>query len=605
MSNKVAVTIISPNQKEYSVWAFKGQTIYDALLFHHIEHEGYCGGHGTCGKCKLKAIGQLSEMAETEKELILPEELKQGVRLACRAIIEGPITVYLENYTINNETLLHHGIANNLEAGEVIIHKFFIPGLDKNFPIPIHSRIKEALPGFEINLTPDNINELLSIDRAGRPSLKLYGPIFRDKEINYVSRTMEGVFGIAFDLGSTSLFAALVNLIDGQVVAVSSKANMQRIYGADIISRLSYALDNETGQNSLHQILINNMNSMIEELTNEIGVLPRQVYLYTVVGNPVMLHFFTKISVQGFASFPYLGAFVDDMEIKAKELGLFGHPRAYINILPQIGGFVGADTTGVLLNLEEIKSCYLMIDIGTNGEIVLHKDGKLWATSTAAGPAFEGGQITCGMRASQGSVDKVFLDEDNQFNFNIIGSDEPVRGICGSGIIDLVACLLKANYIDENGIIQENEHMQLKLLHNGIERQLVIYDKDDILPGKPILFTQEDIRQVQLAKSAIRTGLDLLLAEAKVNYDELENIYLAGAFGNYLNPVSSIAIGLLPPVDSNKVVNIGNAAGNGAVLALISPQKRDYAKEIARNINYIELANNPDFQARFLENLNF
>ncbi|NLJ71561.1 MAG: DUF4445 domain-containing protein [Syntrophomonadaceae bacterium] len=605
MSDKAALTIINIEQKEYTVWAFKGQTLYDALLLHHIEQAGYCGGLGTCGKCKLIAKGELNELTLTEKEKLLPEELKQGMRLACQAIIEGSVSVYLDNYNFDSDYIMQYGIPNNLEVGEVKIHNFFISGLDKNYPVPIYTRIKEALAAYEVALSPENINELLSIDRAGRPSLKLYCPVFDNKTINYVGRTMEGVYGVAFDIGSTSLFAALVNLIDGQVVAVSSKPNMQRIYGADIVSRLSYALDEESKENSLHQILINNLNSMIEEMTSALEVAPRQVYAYSVVGNPVMLHFFTRISVQGFANYPYLAAFREELSILAKDIGLSGHSAAVVNVLPQIGGFVGADTTAALLNLAEVKSSYLLIDIGTNGEIVLHKDGEMWATSTAAGPAFEGGQISSGMRASPGSIDKVFLDENKVFNFNIIGQEEPVRGLCGSGIIDLVASLFEVNYIDKNGIIQEKEEMQFKILHNGVEKQLVIYDEEDILPGQPILFTQEDIRQIQLAKSAIRTGIDLLLERAKVTYEELDNIYLAGAFGNYLNPVSSITIGLLPPIEPSKVVNIGNAAGNGAILALISSANRELAKNITENINYVELANNPDFQARFLENLNF
>lgn len=604
LEEQIAVTIIRPNQREYTLWAFKGQTVYDILLLQHFEQEGYCGGNGICGKCKLKVIGQSSEITETEREMLLPEEIKHNIRLACRAIINGPVTVYIDDYTSYYESLLHHGIENNLATKQVKIQRFFISGLDKSFPIPIHRRISEALVSYEVKLPPDNINELLAIDRAGRPTLQLYGTIFAEKYVKHVSRTMEGVYGVALDLGSTSLFGALVNLVDGQVVAVSSKANMQRIYGADIISRLSYSLESKEGEDNLHQILINNINSIIEELAEVADILPRQIYNYTIVGNPVMLHFLTRISVKGLAQFPYLGGFVDELEFLAKDLGLIGHQWADLHILPQIGGFIGADTIGILLNLEEVKSSYLMIDIGTNGEIVLHKKGQFWAASAAAGPAFEGGQISSGIRASQGSIDKVYVDDHGEFIFNIIGNG-PVRGICGSGIIDLVASLLATNYIDKNGIIQEATEKQLKVLNYENERQLVIYDQDDILPGKPILFTQEDVRQVQLAKSAIRTAIDMLLEVAKVDYAELDNIYLAGAFGNYLNPVNSIAIGLLPPIQPNKVINIGNAAANGAILALLFPEKIADASKLARKVEYFELANSPNFQKHFLDNLNF
>ncbi len=601
---QVAVTLVRPNQKEHTIWGFSGQTIFDILLLQHFELEGYCGGNGICGKCKLKATGHLSEITATEREMLLPEEIKHNIRLACRAVVNGPATVYIDNYTSYHESLFHHGMANNLETQEVKLHKFFISGLDKSWPVPIHRRIMEALADYELRLTPDNLNEISSLDRAGRPALKLYASIFQDKFVRYVSRTMEGVYGIALDLGSTSLFGVLVNLVDGQVVAVVSKANMQRIYGADIISRLSYSVESQEGEANLQQILINNINSMVEELIGMADVLPRQVYSYSVVGNPVILHFLTKVNVKGFTSFPYLGVFVDAMKLNAKDLGIIGHQEAQVYLLPQVGGFIGADTIGVLLTLEKNRSSYLMIDIGTNGEIVLHKDGQVWVTSAAAGPAFEGGQISCGIRASSGSIDRVYLDDTGQFKFGIIGNS-PVRGICGSGIIDLVACLLKADYIDTNGIIQEGENGELKTLKHDYGRQLVVYDGDDILPGQPILFTQEDIRQVQLAKSAIRTALDLLLEEAEVDYQELDNIYLAGAFGNYLNPLNTINIGLLPDIEPSRVINIGNAAANGAVLALLSPEKRAYASDLAKKVNYVELANSPNFQARFLDNLNF
>lgn len=603
MSEKVAITVVSSSGKEYMVWGFLGQSIYEALLLHNFDTEGSCAGRGTCGKCKIRVEGSVSPISEADRERLLPEELKQNIRLACQTVIEGPVTVYLDNYEALDKAFLYHGIENNITEREVKVQSFYIPGLDKELCIPIHSRIREALRDYEVNLTSDNINQLLSIDRLGRPSLELQAVIFNNQIVKYVSREKEGVYGIALDLGSTSLFAALVDLVEGNVIAISSITNMQRIYGADVISRISYANQNEENQRNLQQILINNINNMIEELVNESRILPRQIYSFVAVGNPIMLHFFAGISVKGFSSFPYVGAFTDELVLKAKDIGLLANSDAEIILLPQVGGFVGADTIAALLNLETVNSCYLMVDIGTNGEIILHKDGQMWATSAAAGPAFEGGHISCGVRAGAGSIDKVYLNEDERLEFHVIG-DQPVRGICGSAVIDLVACFLKANYIDNNGIIDPNA-CKLKVLNNDLDVQLVIYDQDDIIPGKPVIFTQEDIRQVQLAKSAVRTAIELLMETAEVSYSELDNIFLAGAFGNYINPANALTIGLLPPTDVNKIKNIGNAAGNGAILALLSSAKREKASQIAKNITYIELANHPDFQKYFLENLNF
>ncbi|HZK44053.1 MAG TPA: ASKHA domain-containing protein [Syntrophomonadaceae bacterium] len=603
MSDKVAVTVISSTQKEYIVWGFKGQSVHEVLLLHNYDYDAYCGGRGTCGKCKMRIEGSISEVTKDEQAMLLPEESKQNLRLACKTIILGPVTAYLDTYEAQTKSVLYPGI-ENMPDGKTKIKSFFIPGLDKEFGIPIYRRIKDALVDYELNLSPENINELLSIDRIGRPSLELKAVIFKDKLVKYVSRGTEQVYGIALDIGSTSLYAVLVDLIDGKNVAISSKANMQRIYGADILSRLSYAIKNKEAEHNLHQILVNNINSMIEEIIAETGILSRQIYSYIVVGNPVMLHFLTRISISSFASSPFLGAFADELQLRAKDIGILGNFDAELTILPQIGGFVGADTIGALLNLKDDKTCYLMIDIGTNGEIVLHKDGQMWATSAAAGPAFEGGHITHGVRAGQGSIDKIFLNKNEELEFSFIG-EGPVRGLCGSAIIDLLAYLLQTDYIDVNGIINPQAVGHLKVINHDSDLQLLIYDQDNILPGNPIIFTQEDIRQVQLAKSAIKTAIDLLMDVADISYEELDNIFLAGTFGNYLNPASSITIGLLPEVKVEKVRNIGNAAGNGAILALLSAEERAYASKLSKLVNYIDLANHPDFQDRFIENLNF
>ncbi len=604
MSEKVAVTVVDLQQKEYTVWGLAGQTVMEVLLLHNVENDSYCGGNGTCGKCKVKIAGLVNEITATEYQMLLPEELKHDIRLACRTVIYGPVKVFLEGYESYIPQFMPSRLIKDNDEEKIRIHSFFIPGLDKEQPVAIHRRMAEALNGYELDISRDNINQLLSIDRVGRPSLQLYAVVFPGRIVKYISREPEGIYGIAIDLGSTSLFAALVNLIDGQVIAVASKTNMQRIYGADIISRLSYSMKNEEGEKNLHQILINNINSMIEELINQSAITSKQILTLNVVGNPVMLHYFANISIKGFASFPYMGAFVDELQLRAKEVGLIANDDARIYLLPQVGGFVGADTVAALLNLENQSACYLLVDIGTNGEIVLHKKGQMWATSAAAGPAFEGGHITCGVRAGQGSIDKVWLGENDELEFNLIG-DKPVRGLCGSAIIDLTASLLKAGYIDNNGIINLRPDKQLKVITDPSPAHLIIYDQADILPGQPIIFSQEDIRQVQLAKSALRTAIDLLLEKANLSYKELDYIFLAGAFGNFLNPVNSIAIGLLPPLKPNKVVNIGNAAANGAISALLSCAKRNYAVQLAKKIDYIELANNPSFQEHFINNLNF
>lgn len=604
MTDKVAITVVDMGEREYIVWGLKGQTLMEVLLLNAVENENYCAGNGTCGKCKVRTEGLLNEITPTERDLLLPEEIKQKVRLACRTIVNGDSKVYIEEIESYIPQFIPDQIEKDSSGEQIYLHSFFIPGLDKDIPIALHRRITEALPEFKLDISLDNINELLTIDRPGRPSLQLYAVVFPEGIVKYISREPEIIYGIAIDLGSTSLFASIVDLASGKVAGVVSKTNMQRIYGADIVSRLSYALENEEGEKNLHQILINNINSMIEDLVKQAGITLRQVFTLSVVGNPVMLHFFANINIKGFTSFPYMGAFVDELQLRAKEIGIMANDEACVSLLPQVGGFVGADTVAALLNLEEKTSSYLLVDIGTNGEIVLHNRGRMWATSAAAGPALEGGHITCGIRAGSGSIDKVWLEDNNELKFNYIG-EKPVKGLCGSAIIDLTAVLLAGNYIDNNGIINQVAEQGLKVINDDSSPYLVIYDQEDILPGQPIIFSQEDIRQVQLAKSALRTAIDLLLERAKLTYEDLDNIFLAGAFGNFLNPVNAVNIGLLPPVEAHKIINIGNAAANGAILSLLSNAKRNYASTLGKKIEYVELAYNQGFQAEFINNLNF
>lgn len=606
MSEQIRITVTNTDGRKKYIWTYTGKNLWDVLTTNGFDTGGICGGTHICNKCKLKVQGQVSVMSEKEKEKLLPEEIKTGMRLACYCIVNGPAEVFFENNQGDLAKPLKHFWGNNLEKDETVkIRQIFIPGLDKNAPLPIYQRIKEVLPDCLIDITPSNLNELQTLDRPGRPSIELQAVIIDENHVKYIGKKHEKAYGIALDIGTTSLFAALVDLENGETAAVSSTSNMQRIYGADVISRIGYCRENSEGLEKLHQVLINGINIMIDDLMEKAGTKSRQIYRLTAVGNPVMLHFLAGISVDGFAEAPYTGLFSDELSIKGLSLGLRVNQDAAMILLPQIGGFVGADTIACLLTLEnQANSCYLMIDIGTNGEVVLSNHGDMWAASAAAGPAFEGAGITSGTRACNGSIERFFINEDGIIEFTVIGQDV-VKGICGSAIIDLTACLLKAGYINENGVITEKAADQFKIINNQRGRELILYDGENILKGKPVVINQEDIRQVQLAKAAVRTAIDILLAKAKVSYEDIENIYLAGAFGNFLSPENSVAIGMLPPVNTGIIKNIGNAAGEGAIMALLSAQKRAEAQMYKEKVKYVELALYPGFQDKFIENLNF
>jgi len=604
MADKVKIRLVYPDGTDYIYWTFPGVNLWQSIASCGIDVAGSCSGKGTCGKCKVRIEGEVDEPSKDELRYLLPEEIKVGERLACYCNVENPLTVYLDygDFDSDAKSKLFKEIKQYQLETRFKLRKIFIPGLDKDEPIPLQRRLKKALPGLEIKLNSNNWNELARLDRAGRPALELSALVCEQRQVKYIGRAGKNVYGIALDIGSTSLFAALINLNTGELAAMASRTNMQRVYGADVISRISYSLENSDGLFKLHQVLLNSINVLVEELLQDAAVSTSDLYEYAIVGNPVMLHFLLNINPSGFAVAPYCGVVIDELDLGASELGLVAHEDTRAYILPQVGGFIGADIIAGLLTLGAEKSgIYLFIDIGTNGEIVLYNSGQLWAASAAAGPAFEGGGISCGARAGIGIVDRVDIDNEGNLHFQIPGA-QIARGICGSAVIDLIAAMLKLGLLDNKGIItaeaahkfctRESERgLEIILLNNGSDSVLVI--------------NQEDIRQIQLAKAAIRTAIDLVLKQAGVAYDQLQKIYIAGTFGSYINPENAMLIKLLPLVERKKIINLGNAAAQGAMLALLSAAKRREARILQSKIELVELTRHRNFQENFIKNLDF
>lgn len=606
MPDHVKMTIIDPDGNEISRWTIKGQTVWEAMEVAGWDTNSSCGGQGTCSKCKFRMSGGISELTPAEKERLIPDELSSGQRIACLVTVEDDFTVNLDywpgkDYSKTNllqyktGTVGHMGVSNQI---------FFIPGREAEAPQPIYDRIKNALSSYRLELSADNINYLARLDRQGRPALELHGVILDDVRVIQVGRQRETLLGLALDIGSTSLFAALLDLETGQMLAMASHSNLQRIYGEDIIARVHYANEHEDGGLTLQRILLNNINSMIDEMLAATGAKQANIYKVTVAGNPVMLHLFLGISVAGFGTAPYRGVFSADICMPAQGLGLKVNTLGTVHILPQLGGFVGADTTACLLTLQSVQEqTFLLIDIGTNGEIVLNHRGAMWAASAAAGPAFEGGALSCGMRAGQGAVDKVVWD-NGQLDFRVIGGGI-ARGICGSGIIDLLSVLLLNGFIDSNGMFTDRAVHQFKLGSGARGLEMILAHDRESLSTARLVFNQEDIRQIQLASAAIRTAIELILTTAELDISQVEYVYMAGAFGNYVEPASLINIGLLPGFETGKIRNIGNAAATGAIMALLSEEKAREAAELKSKIKCIELADQESFQELFVKNLNF
>lgn len=387
-------------------------------------------------------------------------------------------------------------------------------------------------------------------------------------------------YALAFDLGTTTVVAFLMDGTTGKVLARASCVNPQSKYGADVISRIQYAMDGQAQQ--LAQCIRDALAELTVQSAREAGIEPARITTVSLVGNTAMHHLLLGIDPKPLTVPPYMPSVSEAMEVAADFLPVAEGTK--MRILPNIAGFVGADTVGCLVATEfdKLDAVTLMIDIGTNGEMVLgNKDGFL-ACSTAAGPAFEGAKISCGMRGAAGAIDHVRL-EKGQVTHSVIGGGEAI-GLCGSGLLDLVAVLLQTEDMDESGCMDEDTYT---------------------IPGSGVTLTQKDVREVQLAKAAIRAGIELMCRKRGIRPEDIQKVYLAGAFGSFMDPASACAIGMIPPCLQNRIESIGNAAGTGAQACTLSRKAYDYSRALAEKAEFLELASMPEFNDCYVDCLLF
>ena len=419
------------------------------------------------------------------------------------------------------------------------------------------------------------------------------------------------IFGAAIDIGTTTVVAKLIDMTDGRCLATQADLNPQSRYGDDVISRIAYA-ETDAKLAELQKVITDCISDLIARLCKQAGVDAKCIYEMAVVGNTTMNHIFLKLPVKQLGQAPYKAFSLDAKDTPASELVLQINPAGNIHTVANIAGFVGSDTTAVALavDIDSAEEMTLAVDIGTNGELVLGTGDKLYAASCAAGPALEGARITCGSRAAEGAIEAVVAGEDD-IVLDVIG-DCPPRSICGSGLIDAVAVLLNLGIIDATGRFARPNTLEGKLSPAIASR---IFEQD----GQPafvlaraanvserdLILTQKDIRQVQLAKAAIRAGIKLLQKKVGITDADIQRIFLAGAFGNYIRAESALRIGLLPDVPAESIHFVGNAAAAGAQMILLSQRCRDKACELARKIEYVEIAHEPDFQAVFADSMSF
>jgi uncharacterized 2Fe-2S/4Fe-4S cluster protein (DUF4445 family) len=417
-------------------------------------------------------------------------------------------------------------------------------------------------------------------------------------------------FGLAIDIGTTSVVTTLLELDSGEQLASVSSLNPQAVFGGDLMSRIAFAQFNPGNLRKLQTRIVGLLNQHIGEICRESGVLPKWIYKAVVVGNTCMHHILLGIDPSHVGLAPYAPVMRHAVTLPARELFLKLQPEARVCLLPIVAGFVGADAVAVTLatRLDESAEVRIAVDIGTNGEVILGSRDRLWACSAPAGPAFEGAQIRHGMRGALGAIDRVSVDDD--IHVHTIGETDAL-GVCGSGLLDLIAGLLDAGVIDWTGLIQVEARealppkLRARVGRRGEERQVVVLRPGEAGARHEIVLTQDDVRQVQLAKGAIASGVAMLQHVAGISNERVAELLLAGGFGNYISIRSAVRIGLIPPLPEQKIRYVGNAASLGAQLCLLSETERERAERVAARIEHVSLAAHPDFEAIFVDAMNF
>lgn len=585
-------------------------TVLEAAKAVGVDITAVCGGLGRCGKCRviIEAGGEsLDPATEAERNLLSETELSMGYRLACQVLVRGDLVVRIpEESRTGRQRLLIEGIEVPVKL-EPYVRKYFVE-IPKPSLLDLRSDAERLLDTLKekygldgLIIEPFVLQELPSALREA--DWKATVVIWNNKFIIGVEPgdTTNRNFGCAVDIGTTKIAGYLLSLNSGLLLAVDSLMNPQAIYGEDVISRITYVSKGAKELRALQRTVVDGINKILENLMDKTGVRPDEVYEMTVVGNTAMHHIFLGINPRYVALAPYPPVIRGSVDVKARDIGVKINPNGNVHMLPVIGGFVGADAVAVILatKLYEADDICMALDIGTNTEVILGNKELLMAASCASGPAFEGAHIKYGMRAATGAIESIKIDPETlEVEYKTIDNVKP-RGICGSAIIDAIAEMLKAGIIDFSGAFnREIKSPRLRLSENGFE--FVIAWSDETAIGKDITITQKDIREIQLAKAAIHTGCTILMRKMGIRESDISAFFLAGAFGTYINPESARIIGMYPEIPLNRVHVVGNAAGTGARMCLVSKSMRRKVEEIHRIVKYVELAAEPDFQAEFL-----
>ncbi len=581
-----------------------GTTLFSAAHWIGLPIDSTCGGRGTCGKCKVRVVEGASEVTTADHRLLRKDEVDNGWRLSCQARI-------YEDIACEVPQLLRVPKAATMGLSRLVIidpnvRKVYLeltePDLhDQRSDV---SRLRDALTAEGHDMSA-GVPVLRTLPKALREAGFKVTAVLAGEQLVAVEPgdTTEECFGVAFDVGTTTLVGTLMNLRTGMAAAVRSTLNGQAPFGADVISRISHAMNGQESLDELKTAVVTTMNGILDELYREAGVTPERTYEAVVVGNVTMLHLLFGIDPTPISMMPFTPAFMDALSVPASEVGLRIHPAGYIQTLPALGAYVGADiVSGVLATgIAREDKLRVFVDVGTNGEIVIGSSQRTLATAAPAGPAFEGSQIKCGMRATDGAIEGVHLGEG--VDLQVIGGDVPALGLCGSGLVDAVAQLLNVGLLDHSGRMLSASEAPPN--HPLADRLIEVEGVKAFLLAEGVYLSQRDVRELQFAKGSIATGIKVLMDILGVSTSDLDEIFLGGSFGSYLNPESAKIIGLVPPVEVDKIIAVGNSAGEGAKIALLSYRERQVAFELPSRIEYVELSGRTDFNDAFVSVLRF
>jgi uncharacterized 2Fe-2S/4Fe-4S cluster protein (DUF4445 family) len=580
-----------------------------------IDHP--CGSRAICGKCRVRFTAGAPEPTEAERSLLTPEDLASGWRLSCQCTVAGDSAVEIPEASLIRglKTFGTDDLFADSFEPQIRRHRITLLPAGSDDQITLLSEIRRAIEWPRpLSASQDTLRALPGVtsESEGRLTVTLDG----DELVALHSRHSDSApLGVAVDLGSTTVAAAMVDLATGHVLASADALNPQVRYGADVITRVHHVQSQSEGNRDLHRAAVEVISDLVGDLSGRCDVSPADVMAMTVAGNPIMLHTLLGVDVRSFGLAPYMGVWTDAIVVRASDLGLPLCPTAWVRLFPMVLSNVGGDTVAAAIatGLDQAEGLTLLIDLGTNSEIVLGQRDRAIATSTAAGPAFEGAAISQGMRAAHGAIDRVSLGADGDLRVHVIGGAR-ARGVCGTGLIDAVAALRAAGAVDDSGRMVRGD--EVESLSSAAIRARMHFSEDgrpsvtlasaeDGHGGVPVRITDRDVRQLQLVKGSIGAGAGILLERWGAQWSDVSRVCIAGAFGAHVRKSSAIALGLLPPVDPERIELVGDAAGIGARMALVDRSAWERAIAFAHRCEHLELGFLPEYQTAFAEGMRF